>query len=186
MALPTPFTTTSQVLANYSYTEIASGLGFIQFFLTQSENDEYNLFDRATYTNKPSIQNNDTFVFNTSTFNSTRTLKGEALIEFSCHNGASGTTKNLTINSTLEVVKNGVASTVGTFQEVNDSFNSNTFYVRSSKATLTETSIGLGDSLRLTLVLTGHVSYGKIFIDPAVTTSGALGTSKLNVPFKIE
>jgi hypothetical protein len=188
MALPTPFTTTSQILASYSYTEIASGLGFIQFFLTQSENDEYNLFDRETYTNKKYIEANpsgNTYVFNTSPFNSTRTLKGEALVEYSLN--IIDTTGNvLIVNGTLAVVKNGVATTVGTFQEANDDFgNVATFYVRSSKATLTETSIGLGDSLRLTLVMSGS-NPGRLFIDPSVASSGALGTSKLNVPFIIE
>lgn len=94
----TEFTTTSPTIASYNFSEIVSGLGYIDFYLFSYQNEtgdtEYGLGEQQVYSEEISdvgrFTNNDPWpyqtliekTFSTSPFNEQRTISGDILISF--------------------------------------------------------------------------------------------------------
>jgi len=194
-------------IASYSYQDIVNGFGYVSLYAMRTV--YYNAGNN--YVNLLSEQNNisesdyvegdnaDVINFNSSPFNTPRTIKGVAFIEY-----------NLAINDVyagtayayakFEIVKvSGVTETsLGYVNGFYCSVDGSGWYDQGqhiSQISLTETNFKIGDFVRLKITITGRTSGAgddlAIFCDPtdaAQTAPVATAHSrlKLDLPFKID
>ena len=179
------FSTASPVIATFDFTDLASGTGFITFFLTTSEGSsgtEYNMTDRATVSNNVFLSNNNTFTFQASPFNMARTLKGDTILEVAVKVLASSSQRTINVIGTLKLVSD-TTTTIATFAQIGKSATVNTYFLGSAKTTIDRIDVKVGDYLTLEIVLAGHAGFGKFYVDPNLQETGVLGTSQINIPF---
>lgn len=177
----TKFTTASQSIASYNYTDIASGLGYSTFYLsytieantgklilTESKDpgEFINLgWGSATYT-----------AFDLSPFNLPKTVKGKVYFTGMVdYNGATNIQAKLAhYDGTTETIigVETTSTTVNVDQLFNLSFD------------VSEKLFAAGDILRLYVKSTNANS--KISVDPSGTYPAGITPSKITVPFKID
>lgn len=179
-------------VASYSWTDIASGQGFVRFYLAQElqgGNTSYILTDTQIYSNTSDVTstgtNADTFTktntltFSSSVFNTPRTIRGFA--RFSISIGAhstSGGTGSGAIVAILKKVSGGVTTTLCT-TGLSDNTSGGTAVPVGHKRVLmlkeiTETSLKIGDILQLDIDFyalnasstSGYIGYCDLGTDP--------------------
>ena len=191
----TEFTTASPVLANYDYTDVINGFGYIEFYpmITDDSTADYILSTKplATKIKMFDRQNNNvTYTFDTTSFNSPRSVKGTAIISGALY--AASTTAQ--IKAEFFKVSGGetsISSNVGT-AVYTPTLNSDTNYL--FNVPLTETLFAAGDSLRVKIYFAAGNNLVRFGISPDGSNDAASAdyfndTSpqlKVQVPFKVE
>lgn len=196
---------------SYSYEDIASGLGYVSFYGMTSvsstgstNNDTFILSEKIRTSNLklviPGKKNGDTIIFNASPFNTPRTIKGNAFIEYSYGTETKYSTSLSEATLTFQVIKvSGVTETVlgtqtGFYFDKADTYSG----VHTTQINLSQTSFKIGDYVRLKITITAGFSgtnYNYVFLgcDPedlaASTPVDGLSCPhtrlKLDIPFKL-
>ena len=182
--LPETFRKSSEKIVSYSWEDLASGQSYLTFYLIQVAGTTYKLVNNATATNTPYIEDSGTaYTFSSSVFTTPRVIYGMAMLETAHRIIASGTVRNITINGVLKLN----STTIGTFTQITDSAGSDVQFTGCSTCDIPLTQVKVGDILNLEITVGGSTEVPVyMYIDPQITTAGALGTSKLYVPFKIQ
>ena len=196
------FTTTSPAIASYDFTDIESGLGYVDYFSMTTDltsGVEYILSDRVEYSTliatKRTGAGTSTLTFDSSVFNRPKTAKGTAI--FSC--GIAGTAGNANVTARLAKVVN---STVTYLSSVITGAVLNTYGGHGKmvllQLPLTETLISEGEFLRLIVTFVTTVDAGvniEIGHDPTGRDGQIIGVGdntdvvsvmKTSIPFKLE
>ena len=178
------FTTASPIMASYDWIDVANGLGIVVFYGTRTEistGAAYALVENALMAGgvgSERILGSTTATFETSVFNSPRTVKGTAYIsgETIAQAGDTGRitatikkwdgTNETNISSAVQSQVNGAGSE-GIFMPLN----------------LTETRFKIGDTLRVTIVAAGFSASFGFYIDP-ISEAGK-EPFKVLIPFRI-
>ena len=197
-------------VASYSYADVASGTGFITYYLFNTEDDSAKDYHLASNT----IRSNDTNVTNTTTsgtfvevinedfdilFNKPQSIRGVAtmVLATGSNNGGSGTATHYAV-ATLYHYDGSTETQIGTVQSpaiANSTAGvSAPFTMELNIANRVLFSIG--DTLRLTVQIYGKATSGTDTfsfyhspLDLAATIGGtALDTTQslINIPFVIE
>lgn len=202
---------TPQALASYSFTDLASGTGYVNYkgAVTQtaltkayilSESSFYSA-DAGTTLTASSPPNSTTISFDTSAFNLPRTVRGTAYLTFSRYYT---TTEYKYIQSTIQKIDaSGSATNISsTITATNDDVDGG-HNVTSGKQMvliqipLTQTTIKKGEKLRLKMDLYINTGTGNIYVghDPKGRDYNSLNPSAdanistimdLFIPFRIE
>jgi len=211
---PQPYTTTSPVLANYSYTDIANGTGVITLYPCMADDtistEELFLTEKITTPHKQTkvISGNTTteadvdYNFDLTPFNITKTAAGTAIITFSHKRTSGGTTWHVSsrLMIAVKIIKwDGTTETLLGSKMLYD-YPSSTIDTDMHNATmlipLDLTTFAVGDILRLqfTANATGDNGYSPgitIGIDPTAVDTGSFTSpyttqTKLNIPFRLD
>tara|TARA_Y100001949_G_C15983468_1_gene329437 strand:- start:1682 stop:2335 length:654 start_codon:yes stop_codon:yes gene_type:complete len=209
----TEFTTQSPQLATYSYSEIASGSGIIQFYLYTATDDDTPTTINAL-TDQSSIYSNEgssasdgtrstgpallvTKNFDSSPFNMARRAEGTATVNITIGaravGGATGTTL---VDVTLYRWDGTTATQIGDkVRSTTVSGTSTTTYgTRALNFTIPSTIFPVGEMIRVKVELYVQTSsgssdaFGYFLHDPANRTSTGADTStaSLKLPFRID
>ena len=190
--LPTTFIKTSErVIASYSFTDIASGIGYSDFYLTESQTDaatDHHLITSRDYSNSASISANQATTdtdFDTSPFILPRTIDGTAFLSLAVHG-----TSDVSPTYTMELyIYDGSSETLISNTAVFDTAltAAKMFFI---PLVVDNKIIKKGETLRLRVQQANPSSttaqYG---IDPANRTDGSLTittTSKVSIPFRVD
>ena len=196
---PTFPTPTETAIASYDFTDIESGLGFVDFFAAKTDlaaGAEEILTDDATVYSGDISTNRTTagttsFTFDSSVFNLPKTVKGTAI--FSCGIGGVNTANITAVTAKLQKY-DGTSAT-----DLSSVITSSGFTASGTddkmmllQLPLTETRIKKGEQLRLlvTFVLNNNIS-ADIGHDPRGRSDGSIGTNAvttmvIKIPFKID
>ena len=195
MPLPpnlTKFTTTSPVLASFSFSEFASGLGFVNFFFcgtTDSVGAGYILTERALLA-RPVLVLTTTGMdvdFDLSPFNRSIRLKGTASINLTTNFNVPGGTHNwnyvITIRKWDGTTETDIATV--TTDTVSVSASSNGEVTQLTQLEIPETNFSTGDILRVNIDAVSTGGPFNLHIDPA-DRGGINANSLINIPFLID
>ena len=194
---PTP---TETAIASFSFTDIESGLGFVDFYTAVTNllagAEEIITDDATTYSGKISTNRTGagttSFTFDSSVFNLPRTVKGIAI--FTCGVGGANTAALTAVTAKLQKW-DGTSAT-----DLSSVITSATFTATSAipdkmlllQLPLTQTRIKKGESLRLlvTFVMANGISMD-IGHDPRGRAGGNIGTDavtemKVSIPFDLD
>lgn len=131
MVLPQPFTTTSQTIATFDFTDLATGLGYENFFAGATQNDSATNFvltsnsfkdqlglDHVRTSSDTSLSKDVDLTFDSSGFNLPRTIDGEVICAIPYHIKNEGGSTSLDVFSiiTLYRVRATVETSLGTIQ----------------------------------------------------------------------
>ena len=191
MALPEPFTTASPALVNFSRTDIQSGVGYVDYFLIQSQTDaafDYHLTPNKDYSNNEALSANQSTNdndFDLSPFVIPQTIDGTALISLAVES---------TINNSpvftceLYRVRGGAETQIGSTVVFEPTLT--TAKMLYMPIVITNEVFQAQDTLRLRVVQANAGSITSFMgIDPANRSHGSLTittTSKISVPFKLD
>lgn len=201
--IPDTFTTQSQVLANYDYVDLSSGLGYVTYYgFADSVNGVATAYylggSTNLYSNTVSISTatSSTTNFDSSPFKLPKIVSGKAYINFVVRNTVASTTNCRFKAQLFKVTSGGSATSLGS-QVIY--YHDGTLGTSAMTATtneeflavvsLTETKINPTESLRLTVILEDDDSETILaFCDP--TGLAAVGTTQsskmtVQIPFKI-
>ena len=194
MALKEPFSTASPVIATFSFSDIADGIGFVSFFMMESYDDSAGNTQELTtlplYSNRiDAVRTGGTtnLDFDSSPFNRTRTVKGTAKFNIGFKATASAS------NDTIQVrLKKWDGSTETNITAQHTVTVITTEGVLAISMPCTETVIRVGEQLRVELIVivsSGSIAWGQDpqnrdggTITPSVQDS--ITSSRINVPFK--
>lgn len=197
MPRPRRYANPGTVLANFDFTDLASGLGFVNYYgLTSNPSTSYLLSSNVEYSSgsrETSKSNGSLTVnFDSSVFNLPRVVKGNAYFSCAVVITASGTG---TISATLQKVgPTGTVTDLGsgvTSESITSSNDSTMFFL---ELPLNTTNIAAGDKLRLAVTLVCDAA-GSILIahDPASRNSTNFPANdnyitrlKVSIPFRID
>jgi hypothetical protein len=212
MALSKKYPTASPALANYSYEDIASGLGYINFYLYNAHVDStpttaYKIIDNnsiysnyintiGTGTRSTTFTNTDNYTFDSTPFSITRTAKGTATVNVTT--GGSGTSSYVGSGRVLVSLfrYDGTETQLGdTVMSREAGGNLTPIYATGCLSfTISETIFKVGDILRVKVALYAKTSNGSadgrgIFChDPINRTVVNAETSQfiVKLPFKVD
>ena len=207
MALPQPFTTTSQQLVNYDWTDIAEGTGIVTFdAMTTQEGATISRILKTTPLKSKTIVSSSTsgvtpvtdFDFDLSVFNSARRIGGSCYVYlpttyvFSYGGGEVGT---CTFTATIRKWDGTTETDIGTASGVAFGGTVGTYYqINIFKIELTETNFAKGDILRLNISNTEThggsptASSANVYHDPEDAAVAGLDFTylKVEIPFKLD
>ena len=191
---------TEKAIASFSFTDIESGLGFVDFFAAVTDltaGAEFILTDDSTtYSGKISTNRSSSgttsFTFDSSAFNLPRTVKGTAI--FSCGIGGVNTASIIAVTAKLQKY-DGTSAT-----DISGVITSAAFSATSAipdkmmllQLPLTQTLIKKGENLRLLVTFeTNSAISADIGHDPRGRSEGGIGTfavstMTIKIPFKID
>ena len=190
MVMDKPFTTASPVLANYNYTDIATGTGLEKFYLSQTKTTTettYDLIKESFYSSNINISSGN-YSFDMSPITLPRTVVGTAyiILHYYTGSGASG-------GITASLYKVGIDDTetlIGT-EEPHINTDSKKTGTAVAKIEVSENVISYGEKLRLKIE-----SDARIYTNPLNESwgwsygvdSGTYDYSDSNViiPFKLD
>jgi hypothetical protein len=191
MVMDREFTTASQTLANYTYSEIRSGTGFQDYFLIESEintakDKSYHLTEQRDFSNSIIIQQTASFDldFDLSPFTIPQTANGDCKINLNVA-GSSGDTTDLTAE--LYRVRGGVETQIGS--TVLHRFTAAAAGYCYMLITVVNIQFAVGDILRLRLQKSSTTASTGIGIDPAGRTDATFTistASKISIPYKLD
>lgn len=182
-------------VASYNGIDLASGNGFATFYPTDTSNNQYYLSsqvvyaDTGFYLNSSGALDRDFDV----TFLKPITIKGLAYISIPVSDASGANSHNETVTVTIRVVRSGVETDIGTanatktIDSANNKFKMFTFLIDCA-----ETSLKIGDKLRLTIQLTasgGNYQVAKLWYKPTNTETTAIvlvTQSVFKLPIKLE
>lgn len=194
-------------VASYSYTDIATGLGYQTFYLAatrETTNIEYLTTDKAFYSDPESIGTDNLVTsgfekvqdvdFDTNVFNSPRTVKGTAIMN------VASSLRTLTAYKARYLIINvihfdGTTETnIGSVQTITkeQSGTSGTWkYYEALQIPLTETLFKKGDILRINIqywLKSGNSNGGtQIYFQPTDNTNDQnTKRTEINIPFKLD
>lgn len=191
----------SSKIATYDYTDLVSGLGYQDFYPVVSGDDAAETYHLTTNSSEVSF-NADVIAsgagggsveynFNTSTFNQPRTVNGTAI--FTGWLEGDGGTSTVTVTFVLYRVDSGSAEhQIGTTDvDIDAGIGSSGVYIN-VRFSCTETTIAIGETLRLSITISTDNLRGIIGSDPAdnagtwidPATAGST-ISKISIPFRI-
>ena len=178
--IPVKYRTSAEAIANYPYTDIASGLGYETFYLFTSKNGatiSYHLSTVKPYSDAIFVKGSS-FNFLTSTFNLPRTIKGDVYFDL---RGDGGTTNFACSGSVIWVHADGTAdTTLGTYEIASPD---TTIAYRTAKISIAETNVKVGDQIKLLVNLLGDGNTRNIYLDPqAIAQKPAM----LYIPFEVD
>lgn len=173
-------------IATYDYADVVSGLGYQNFYTFQTVIDSGGVETAYPQLSSELIPSNynatlistgGTLVtnFDTSSFNSPRTLKGRAY--FSC-TGTQTVSTGGRVDFKLQKVSGATVTDICSTTGTSDFTTSNQFHI--VHADLTETHLAIGDILRLVITLVRTAGTLTITVD------GGADTATARIPFKIE
>jgi len=194
----TEFTTASPIVVNVDFSDFTYGLGYVEFFCFESEDNtskKYNILNKAlrgSATHK--LQNGITLEF-TTTFGITQIMGGKAYAQF--HWGFTNNGNESSSYATISIEKNGVE--LVTARGTNLTFTSSIHRVEVISFDIPETSFSQNDVFKIKIVIpdTATSSPNSMWLgfdplDTSFTPGGAWGGGavtetqfKLNTPFKI-
>ena len=198
MVLPQPFTTASPAIASYDYTDIESGLGFVNYYCMHTSDNDYILIDRTDvgsgviqhYVSNTGVLMEETFAV---TINIAKTIKGIAYTQIPV---SSENASHCTVISTVKVNGNSIG-TVTTTDAVIERASSTTLV--NQKITLTETNLAAGDTLQFYVKISwadpgsnfgyaAHDPLGGSFTSRIDGSSLAFRTTRMGVaiPFRLD
>jgi hypothetical protein len=207
MVLPQPFTTAQPAIASFSYEDIISGTGVVQFFGAQEADDagdDYILTTNALYSNDTAISgtmNNGAAaqLFDLDfdvTMAANRTIAGDVFVNATCGINGAANNKRCYIIAKLRKWDGSTETEIAseqseTFHDSTGGNKSHTFLVRISGAE--GTRILKGEVLRMTIEVwawaDGAAQTCVFYHDPQDRAAPtATTTSKLiiDIPFEIE
>jgi hypothetical protein len=201
MVMNQPFTTTNRLLASYSFSELISNFGIVEFYPAYSDSlvagDEPYLATKTNRSTKKNAQkkNDETITFDSSPFTTPQTILGTATLTFSMAiNRVYAGTASGNWNFELIRLRGAVETSIGTAsgdQITTVSAGAWASFTESlTRMPLTETNFAIGDVLRLVLTATTRTagSYDdiRIYTDPENETADGIETIfKVGVPFKV-
>lgn len=182
------FSTSSQVVATYTFTDLLSGIGTQVFYGTIFQDSVATTLKLLTSVQasrglsaQASLADNQTHVLNTNEFNRTSRVKGDATLI--CALRRTGADTNFTakishVNGATAVVTDISSTITSTTSATADG------YVWAFPLPLTTTRLNVGDQLRLTIVLPDSGTPGSaIWCDPKGASAEPF---KLLIPFDLE
>lgn len=175
--IPEKYRKSSEAIATYNFTDVASGLGYETFYLFISENNavtEYHMSNIQAYGNSATMTNTSGD-FVTGAFNLPRVLKGDVYLDIY---GSSQTA--YTCSGSLYLTRDSTDTLIGTF--IMDPITDATTQPRTAKLSVPATIIKSGDILKLHLGVGGNAANTLIF-DPSGKWSQT-ATTKIHLPFK--
>lgn len=189
MALNQPFTTASQAIASYNYTDIREGVGYQDYYLIESETSggkDYHLTPRTDYSNSATKTSTGALDidYDLSPFVLPQRMDGTALISLAVHGTSSA---NPTF--TVELYKWDGATETQIGSTVTYAPTLTAARMLYFPITLSNVNFAVGESLRLRVAQTAtgvSTGWGQ---DPAGRTDGSFTittTSKLSIPFKLD
>ena len=188
MTIPVKFRKSREnTITSYDFTDIANGLGYENYYATQSFDTASGqlLIPTTEKSADPQVRSSGAgseYNFDTSTFNLPRTVSGTAYLSFET-NIAAGTMRTDIILYKVDAA-NAETAISGTVTRTGTTTNAWHFY----DIPLTETIIKKGEKLRLSITLTSSTGTDGIMgTDPEGSTDGTLlnTRNKLSIPFKI-
>jgi hypothetical protein len=198
-------------ISSYNWNDIASGLGYVNFYLCSGSNStdttNYFLTEQTLVSEKieadiacdtPAAEYSLTFM--SSSFNAPRYVKGVASIPLCYFPTVSQAGTSLHLEVVIEHYDGSLATTLATFTGSNiTTTNNNIVYKKQITLTLTPKLFRIGDFLRVKIIIdktasggagTDHVYFG---IDPLnrdgthfTSINNEWTNSKSMIPFKIE
>jgi len=174
----TKYTTTSPIIASFDFEDIASGVKYLTYYpyTDAATNLILGSFPTSGFGSKIQTQALGEQNYNTTVFNTRRTVNGTVVIDVAYFDYVEGQP----FTFILYRVSGGAETQIGTGTWTSGSgVNS----VGTITFQATRTVINKGDHLRLDMTITGSIS-GKIYIDPTDTLG--LGVTKLYVPFEVK
>ena len=196
MTLPNKYLTRPEgAIGSYNWTDIASGLGYVTFYLASSVNGvttsrhlsnipfygEPN--SKALTASSGSPANN--IDYDTTPFNLPAVIGGVVVFDMSGY-ATSGGVSNWYCDAYLYHIKKDGTSTQLAFFDTEESSSGNQYFTKSSQATIATTKLKRGDYLRLRISLSFDSTAGYLYTDPTLEITTALGTSMLHIPFRID
>ena len=187
----------ANAIASYDYIDLSSGLGFINYkgFTTQdSSGIVYNLGTNTVYsatietaaTGTQPVHN-----FDSSTFNLPRTAKGTAYVSAGCGTTAAGTFQPQVRLQKIAVDGTTITNISAAVSGAALGGSGTTVAMELIPIPLTQTTIGVGEKLRLTFLFSENGNPAGFGHDPqgrsGARVSGASVTTALNcyIPFRI-
>ena len=164
----TEFTTASQAIASYDYTDIADGLGYQIYYAFPLEKN-------GTYFLSPTFMENEGILplvetdYDLSPFNIAQTVKGTAYLETYTPTGAGAAVITARLYRVRGVTETAVSSAITSISQAE-------FGHIILEIPLTETDFAAGDFLRLTLTNAKNVQI----------TSDSTNPCKLHIPFRLD
>ncbi len=193
------FTTISPVIASFSFSEVTSGLGFIKYFLMQTEDSggvDYALNEEARHSSVIQLSANGTATVTTdffsSAFNAARTAKGTANINIGYRTDV---TAGDTCAVSVQITKFDGSTTTNISSAITLTLVAVAEGVLSYEIPITETIIKIGEQLKVIVILTqagaGHQT--SIGVDPQnrdgafiiPSSNDSITSSNINIPFLI-
>ena len=191
MVLPQPFTTASQAVASYDYTDIANGLGYSAFYATRqvySTGSEYVLIPQVLsfggspgYVNAAEGANLD---YDSAPFSLPQTVRGTALISGTFYRLNAGTQPTFRLYHYDGTTETPITDLI-TCEAVGTNV---TKQILMNMPITTEKVFAVGDVIRMTATISGGSSaYG---IDPTGVATGingqVLNPLKILIPFALD
>ena len=199
MVFNKPFQHPPSAIASFTYTEISSGLGFIKYFLMETEDSggvDYALNEDVRYSSAielavNGVETKETNFFS-SAFNAARTAKGTANINIGFDTTV---TAGPTCIVSVQITKFDGTTTTNISSAITLTLTAIDEGVLSFEIPITQTRIKIGEQLKLIVILTqnGAGKQTSIGIDPqnrdgpAITPSNGVSitSSNINIPFLI-
>ena len=189
MALAQPFTTQSQAIASYNFTDVADGTGVLVFFGTRTRTDSaitYRLITDTTHSEEINTNGSADLDFDLTAFNLPRVAKGTAFVSVPV--SALGGGDSITVACQLRKW-DGSSETNITSVITSETYTNQTKMVFMALP-ITEHNFASGDVLRLNVTTTVGGSSGNTGLghDPAGRDILSMDTTvlKLLMPFKID
>ena len=205
MVMDRPFTTASPITASYSFSELLSNFGIINFYPTFTASyvagnvDSPYLstnVDRTSLTNT-NKKNSETLTFDSTAFTTAQTIIGTATLTYSMalnrvFAGTASGRWNFELFRLRGVVETSLGEVDGEQITTAAAGVYAAFTESIAKIDLTETKLIIGDKLRLVLTAITRESAGPVYDDIRIYTNpenveqdGVDTIFKLDVPFKI-
>lgn len=193
MVFPQPFTTASQAIVSYDFTDIENGIGINRYYAGATEDSTgitYILTDsnlpgaRIDANNYATINGNAAEVdFDLTSFSVPKTVKGTMLVSFHMYSDGTNATCKVQLKKLSGAVETDVSSQITSTTETATK-------PMLLKVPLTETLFAAGDILRLSVDFNGTNIGQGIGIDPSGTSSSTatvtLNPFIIEVPFKLD
>ncbi len=187
----TKFITASQAIASYSFSEFASGLGFIKFYLAGtnlSTGVDYILSEQVVFGNPRTIHIPSDLDFDLSPFNQSIVIKGVAMINLNTNWRTAGGSPALTYEVKIRkwdgTNETEIAS--ATTETYNPPTTTNGTKVMLLPITIPRTKFSKGETLRITVDATVvAIDASDLNIDPG-NVNAEPTASFASIPFEIE
>lgn len=188
MTMNEPFTTTTQNLVSYNYTDIQDGTGVISYYGTRLETSTAITWELTTtalsasgYSGDSNVEGDTsgiTYNFNSRSLNTPRTLKGNIYVTGTL---ISDSGNSIYIKVTAQKVSGATVTDVSS-QITSNTSSGGTREEMNFAVPLTQTNLAVGDYLRMELVVVGVNSGQYLVADPTETTYNPL---RFEVPYLI-
>lgn len=187
--LPRPFKKSSPSLKSFSFSEFASGTGFVKFFLADQADTvgtSYLLTEQtpAADTGQVATTNGSDVDFDLGPFNKAVIVDGVANLNIFTKFATAGGSHNWVYTAIIRkwdgTTETDIVTQVGAQEVI--SASSSGIVLQLMQITIPRTTLARGDQLRLTLTATGEGGNFLLQIDPS-NAGGEPNNSSIEIPF---